>query len=79
LRKELAEAVTKLKAGERSGVIETPEGCYLIRVDSIQPAHVRPLSEVRVEIERDLKSQERARLEKQWIERLKKKTFYRYF
>jgi parvulin-like peptidyl-prolyl isomerase len=79
LRKELAEAVTKLKAGQRSGVIETPDGCYLIQVETIQPAHVKPLGEVRVEIERDLKSQERARLEKQWIERLKKKTFYRYF
>ena len=36
-------------------------------------------NEVREEIEKDLKSQEQARLEKQWIDRLKKKTFFRYF
>ena len=32
-----------------------------------------------IEIEKDLLSQERARLEKQWIERLKKKTFIQMF
>jgi len=79
LRKELAEAVAKLKAGELSDVIDTPEACYLVLVEETHPAHVKPLNEVREEIEKDLKSQEQARLEKQWIDRLKKKTFFRYF
>jgi len=34
---------------------------------------------VRDQIEKDLLTQEQSRLEKQWIERLKKKTFVRYF
>ena len=79
LRKELAEAVSKLKAGEVSDVIETPEVCYIIKVEEARPAHFRSLSEVRDEIERDLKASEQARLERQWIDRLKKKTFVRYF
>ena len=79
LRKELAEPVGKLKAGELSDVIETPDACYLVLVEEAHPAHLKPLGEVRDEIEKDLLSNERARLEKQWVDRLKKKTFFRYF
>ena len=79
LRKELAEAASKLKAGEHSDVVDTPDACYVILIEETHPAHVKALNEVRDDIEKDLLSQERARLEKQWIDRLKKKTFYRYF
>ena len=79
LRKELADVAAKLKPGEVSGAIDTPEAYYIIRIEEAHPAHVKPLSEVRDEIEKDLLSQERARLEKQWIDRLRKKTFVRYF
>jgi peptidyl-prolyl cis-trans isomerase SurA len=79
LRKELADATSKLKAGQVSDVIETPEACYVIKIEEARPAHFKSLSEVRDEIERDLKASEQARLERQWIDRLKKKTFVRYF
>lgn len=79
LRKELADAAFSLKAGERSGVIAAPEACYLMLVEDKHPAHLKSLGEVRDQIERDLLLQERSRLEKQWIERLKKKTFVRLF
>jgi parvulin-like peptidyl-prolyl isomerase len=79
LRKELAEATSGLKPGEVSGVIETAESVYLMLVEQTKPAHARPLNEVRDEIEKTLRTQEQARLEKQWIEGLKKKTFIRYF
>ena len=79
LRKELSDAAGKLKAGEQSELIDTPEACYLVRVEETRPAHFKSLTEMRDEIEKDLLTQERARLEKQWIERLRKKTFIRYF
>lgn len=79
LRKELANVAFVLKAGEKSGVIETPEACYLMQVEDKRPEHVKPLNEVRNEIEKSLLVQEHERLQKQWIERLKKKTFVRYF
>jgi peptidyl-prolyl cis-trans isomerase SurA len=78
LRKELADTATKLKPGE-ANVVNTPEASYVILLEETLPARAKSLSEVRADIEKDLLSQERARLEKQWIERLKKKTFYRYF
>ena len=79
LRKELAEVAFTLKPGQVSDVIETPEACYLMLVEQSRPARVRPLTDVRSEIEKNLRTQEQARLQKQWIDSLKKNTFIRIF
>lgn len=79
LSKELADAAFALKAGQISDPVVTPESVYLMLVEQIRPAHVKPLGEIRSDIEKTLRVQEQARLEKQWIEGLKKKTFIRYF
>jgi peptidyl-prolyl cis-trans isomerase SurA len=79
LRKELAEATAKLKSGDISEVVETTDAYYLLQVEELRPEHYKPLSEMRTSIENSLVLQERARLEKQWVERLKKKTFIRYY
>jgi len=79
LRPELADVAFSLKPGEMSGVIETPGALYLLLVEDKRTSHVRPLSEVRDEIERTMLTAERARLQKQWIARLRKKTFVLYF
>ena len=79
LRKELADAAFSLKTGERSGVIVTPEACYIMLVEDARKANVKPLADVRDEVEKTLVSQERARLQKKYIDRLKTKSFIRYF
>ncbi len=79
LRKKLADVAFSLKPGQMSDIIETPQACYLMLVEQKRPAHVRPLSKVRDEIDATLRTQEQSRLEKQWISSLKKKTFIRYF
>lgn len=79
MRKEFAEPAASLNPGDHSKVIETADACYLMQVDDKKQAHIRPLSEVRAEIEDTLLREERQRLNDQWIGRLKKKTFVRYF
>ncbi len=79
LRKELADVAFTLQPGQISDVIDTPESCYILLVEEKHAAHVKPLDEVRDDIEKTLRTQEQSRLEKQWIESLKAKTFIRIF
>jgi peptidyl-prolyl cis-trans isomerase SurA len=85
LRKELAEAALPLKSGQVSDVIdmpgtgETPGAYYLMLVEDTHPAHVKPLKDVRDEIEVTLRTQLQKQLEQKWIVQLKRKTFIRLF
>lgn len=79
LRKEFADATASLKPGQRTGVIDLTDACFLLQVEEVKAAQVRPLNEVRDEIERTLLNQERTRLQKKYVERLKKKAFVRFF
>ena len=79
LRKELADIAFTLKPGVVSEPVDTPDTCYLMLVEETRPAHVRPLTEVSSDIEKTLRIQLQAKLQKQWIDGLKKKTFIRYF
>jgi peptidyl-prolyl cis-trans isomerase SurA len=78
LRSDLSEVAFSLKAGQRSGVIDKPEGCYLMLVEEVSPAHIQPLTEVRERIETDLVAAEQKRLRQQWINKLRAKQFVRY-
>ena len=48
-------------------------------VEDKHEAHVKPLPEVRDQIEKLLLAKERTRLQQAWIEKLRKKTFIREF
>lgn len=79
LRRELAEVAFSLQPGTCSPVVDLPEACYLLWVDEARPERIRSLSEVRDEIEQTLLVEERARLQKRYVEKLRAKTFVRYF
>lgn len=78
LRKELGEVAFSLAPGQVSDLIDTPDAIYVMLVEDKKTAHAKPLADVRAEIEKTLRVQEQARLQKQWIDGLKKKTFIRY-
>jgi peptidyl-prolyl cis-trans isomerase SurA len=74
--------VEERKFGNQAGPNDLPalpNTIYLLYVDEKQSARTRTLAEVRDEIEKDLLLQERARLQKKWLERLRAKSFVRYF
>ena len=79
LRKELADVAFSLKAGQCSEVVDAGREYYVLMADEVSTAHYRPLNEVRDQVEKLLLTEERNRLEKQWIDKLKKKTFVQYF
>jgi parvulin-like peptidyl-prolyl isomerase len=78
LRKDLADVAFSLKVGQVSDPINTPDAVYIMFVEDKKAAQEKPLTDVRAEIEKTLRTQEQARLQKQWIDGLKKKTFIRY-
>jgi parvulin-like peptidyl-prolyl isomerase len=59
--------------------LPSPQEFYLLKLEETKLEHYKPLSEVRDQIDKNLLTAEKDRLEKQWIERLKKKTFVRTF
>ncbi len=78
LRKELRDFAFAAKEGDLSPVIETEGAVFLVKVEGREAARVRPLAEVRGDVESTLKSVERERLRKQWIARLRTKAFVRF-
>ena len=79
INKALLADINKLKPGEVSGVIDSPDACFILRVEDRQPAHFTPLNDVRDEIERNLVRQERQRTMDKWYGRMRKKTFVQAF
>jgi len=57
--------------------LPSPKEFYLLKVEETHPEHHQSLTEVHETIERTLLDAEKNRLEKQWYDRLKKKTFVR--
>ncbi len=79
LRKELSVVAAKLKPGQHSGVIDTPDKYYIMLVQDVKPTHFRPISEVRDSIERNLSLEEKQRLDKQWVGQLRRRTFVQLY
>jgi hypothetical protein len=79
LNDAFSEQVRKLKAGQCTGVIETLQGFFILRVDQLDPTHVSPLDDVRSEIGKTLLAQERNRRYEAWIKRLKSRVLVREF
>jgi hypothetical protein len=56
-----------------------PQEFYLMKIEDKQIAHTRSIMEVRDEIEKELIIEDRKRLKKQWIQRLRAKSLVTYF
>lgn len=75
----LVKELDKLKPGQYSGVIDTKDTYFLLLLEDRHPEHIKPLSEVRDDVEKTLKNQQSERLRRRWIERLRTKTYIGYY
>ena len=73
--------VEERRRGSASALTNLPPPIefFLMLVEDKRPARYKTLVEVRDQIEKDLVTAERSRLEKQYVDRLEKKTFVRRF
>jgi peptidyl-prolyl cis-trans isomerase SurA len=79
LNTDLANVAFSLEPGQHSRVIPAPNGVYILYVEDKRVSYTKTLAEVREEIEGTLRTEEKERLRKKWIDQLKAKSFVRYF
>jgi peptidyl-prolyl cis-trans isomerase SurA len=79
LKKEVMSEERRFADAAMSTNLPPPIEFYLMLVEDKRPERFKTLTDVREQIEKDLLTEERSRLEKQWIAKLKKKTFVRVF
>lgn len=79
LRPEFAKVVKSMRPGQIQGPLETPEGFYFIRLDSIQEQKEIPYENAADEIRKRLEIQQKEQLRKAYGEKLKKQALIRYF
>ncbi|MFC1497986.1 peptidylprolyl isomerase [Verrucomicrobiota bacterium] len=70
LRPELSEAVTFLKSGQTSKIIETEEELYILRIEGRTNETMAPFKDIQPRIEAKLRREEVNRLYEAWINRL---------
>ena len=79
LREELAKVAFRLNPEQHSRVIETDDGFYILKVFDRKRAGIKPIEEVRGEIENQLLVEERRKTQEQWLNRLRGKAYIKMF
>lgn len=71
----LEQALTSLKIGEITGIVETPEGLHIVRVDDKKPRQFRPFEQVKAEIQSLVFQQKTEDQYQIWMADLKNKAY----
>jgi len=79
LRQEISDVAFDLRPGQNSDLIETDDGYYIILVEDIRKATVVALEDVRDSIENTLLQRERERIQQEWLDGLRAKSFIKMF
>ncbi len=75
----VAEVAFAAQAGHISEPIVTEDAVFILKIEELTTAGIRPLAEVRDEIDQALQAEESARRRKQWIDSIREKAFIRLF
>lgn len=75
LNEDITKVAFSLGTGEVSPVVKIGDAYYIMMVEARKNAAVKPIGEVRDEIERNLTQQERKKAQDRWIDTLRKKAY----
>jgi parvulin-like peptidyl-prolyl isomerase len=75
LNEQLSQVAFSLSPGQVSKVIKLGESYYIMFVEAKKNAAVKPIHDVRDEIERNLIQQERMKVQQRWLEGLRAKAY----
>ena len=75
LNEELTNVAFSLRAGEVSPVINIENTYYILKVEARKNASIKPITDVRDEIEKNLIQQERTKAQQRWLETLRQKAY----
>lgn len=79
LRDELEKVAFELEPGQHSPPITVDSSVFIICVDERREEGIKPLEEVRDEIEQAITTQLATRAQKRWLDRLRKGAYIKYF
>ena len=79
LRPEIADAAFAMFPGQTSEVIATPDGYYLLHLEDKRRERVKPISNVRNQIETALLQEKRQKRQQEWLDSLRVKAFIKMF
>jgi len=71
--KEVAEAAFKLKTGETSGIVQAPQGLYLLKYTGEQPELNRTFEQVKTQIANKLHREKKTKEFDEWLKGLREK------
>ena len=75
LNEQLSSVAFALRPGQVSPVVKIGDSYYIMLVEAKKNASVKPMSEVRDEIEKNLIQQERMKTQQRWIDTLRAKAY----
>jgi len=79
LNQELTKVAFALRPGQISPVLQMGDSFYILLVEAKKPASVKPMNEVREEIERNLIQKERMQAQQRWLDTLRAKAYIKIF
>jgi len=75
LNEQLTSVAFSLRPGEVSPVVDLGGTYYIMMVEAKKNATVKPMADVRDEIERNLIQQERQKTQERWLDTLRQKAY----
>ncbi len=75
LNEQLSNVAFSLRPGQVSPVVQLGDSYYILLVEAKKNASIKPIAEVRDEIEKNLMQQERMRAQQRWLDTLRQKAF----